>query len=182
MNIFTLISGLALLAITVIPPALASDVTSDITIVEHSAWVRATPPGAKTTAIYLSLENHSDTEINLVAAKSNISKRLELHTHLQEDGMMKMRQVDSIIAAPGGIVDLKPHGLHIMVFNVSETLKEGDSVALTLQFENRDNLELTVPVSKKGPSSKDHHKHADHKQKPAKHSTKEHGSENEHSH
>lgn len=129
---------------------------NDVTVTEHTAWARATPPGAKTTAIYLSLMNHTDAAIELTGAKSNISDRLELHTHLNEDGMMKMRQVDAITADANSTIELKPHGLHIMVFDLSRALQEGETIELKLHFNGQIPIELNVPVLKEGPSASRH--------------------------
>lgn len=130
--------------------AFASD---SVMVVEDSAWARATPPGATTTAIYLTVMNHSSDDINLTAANSDISDRLELHTHKSENGMMKMLQVESISVAAGEQTALKPHAEHIMVFNLAKPLKEGEQVNVELTFDDGNTLTLTVPVNKNSPES-----------------------------
>lgn len=124
-----------------------------IMISEESAWARATPPGSKTTAIYLTVMNHSGADISLTAATANISERVELHTHINNDGMMKMQQVVSIVVPAGGQAQLKPHGDHIMVFNLQDQLKQGELVSVELTFDNGQTQNLQVPVRKEPPSA-----------------------------
>lgn len=147
----------------------ATFASDQIMITENSAWVRATPPGTSTTAIYMTMMNHSNTDISLLEVTSDISERLELHTHKHVDGMMKMQQVDSIAITASGQTELKPHAEHIMVFNLEKSLKPGDIVALELTFNNGKKQTLEVPVLKEAPDAdkmhSNHAKHAAHKQK-----------------
>ncbi len=154
-----LLASLALLT----NAAFASD---GIMIPEHSAWTRATPPGVTTTAIYLTVMNHSSSEISLLSAKSEISPRLELHTHKHEDGVMKMLQVKSITIAAGEQTDLKPHAEHIMVFNLSKPLADGDQIKVELTFDNGKTHSIEVPVLKHAPNADaEHTSHTAHKKK-----------------
>ncbi len=153
---------------------LVADSSSQITVVDDSAWVRATPPGAKTTAIYLNLMNHGSANVKLIAASSEISNQIELHTHKHEDGVMKMLQVEFIDVPSGEHAVLAPHDDHIMVFNPKHDLQTGDVVALTLSFDDGSEMIIEVPVLKEGPDSNgDHMQHAetDHGKK-AKHGDK----------
>lgn len=133
-------------------------------IAQGSAWARATPPGSTTTAIYFTLLNHSDSDISLTSASADISDRLELHTHISNDGMMKMQQVNSIIVPARGQATLKPHGDHVMVFNLAEQLENGKEVSVELTFSDNTTLNLTIPVHKEAPTGdasiqQEHHKH-----------------------
>jgi len=60
-------------------------------------------------------------------------------------------------------VDLKPGGLHIMLFDTSASL--GEDVVLTLDFEKADDLTVVAPVVMRGEMSrgdKDHGSHSGH--------------------
>jgi len=140
----------------------ATFAADDIMVPENSAWVRATPPGVTTTAIYLTVLNHSDSDISLVSAASDISPRIELHTHKQEDGVMKMQQVESIAIAAGEQTNLKPHAEHIMVFNLEKSLEPGDQITVELAFDNGKTQTIEVPVMKDSPNADA--KHVNHKE------------------
>jgi len=132
---------------------LASDTNTagatDITAT--GAWTRETPPGVSTTAIYLTLLNKTATDVQLIGAASDSSDRLELHTHKMQDGMMKMQQVEGITIPADAEASLKPHGDHIMVFNLDVALKEGQVVTVELSFDNGQSLIVDAPVHKQPP-------------------------------
>ena len=110
--------------------------------------VRATPPHTKNTAAFLKLTNNTDKDIKLVAASSDIAERVELHTHINEDGMMKMRQVETILVAKKSSTSLQPGGYHVMFLGLKQDLKEGETVKFTLYFDNGDEIKIDAPVKK----------------------------------
>ncbi|WP_260391757.1 copper chaperone PCu(A)C, partial [Aeromonas enteropelogenes] len=71
-------------------------------------YVRLLPPGTPNTAAFMVLKNDANQAVKLVAASSPAAGRAELHTHLHENGVMKMRQVESIEIPAKGEVVLKP--------------------------------------------------------------------------
>ncbi len=144
---------LALAAMTT-QPALAGDAAKgDIKI--ENAWARASAGNARAGAAYLSVENKGDAD-RIVAAKSGVSDRTELHNHLMENGVMKMRQVDGIDVPAGGKATLQPGGLHVMFMGLKAPLKEGTSFPVTLVFEKAGPVEVVVDVQKVGASGPMH--------------------------
>lgn len=122
-----------------------------VMVVQESAWARATPPGSTTTAIYLTLMNHGSANVDLTSVTADISDKVELHTHINTDGTMKMQQVSAITIPTGGEASLKPHGDHIMVFNLQEPLVAGKEVKVELSFNDGNKKTLTIPVHKESP-------------------------------
>jgi hypothetical protein len=98
------------------------------------AWARATAGGQKVGAAYLELAAPAGTA--LVAAETPVSARVELHTMSMEGGVMKMRPVEKIEVPAAGRVSLKPGGLHLMLIDLKQPLKEGTRVPLTLTFQS----------------------------------------------
>jgi len=80
---------------------------------------------------------------------SPISGAVEIHNHIEEDGIMKMRQIDGITIKAGETVELKPGSFHLMMFkaNLSEDQKD---VSLTLNYENAPSVTMIVPVEGRG--------------------------------
>ncbi|GGX67062.1 hypothetical protein GCM10011309_15880 [Litorimonas cladophorae] len=111
--------------------------------------VRINPPlpGQTTGVAFMRIDNHGDTD-RLIAVSSSVSDRIELHTHIEEGGVMKMRRVDGIELPHGESVDLKPGSFHVMIFNAEMAL--GDEVVLTLDFETADDLTVVAPVVMRG--------------------------------
>ncbi|WP_421250994.1 copper chaperone PCu(A)C [Aeromonas sp. 600584] len=128
----------SLLVLGIAAPALAKVEAVD-------GYVRLLPPGSPNTAAFMVLKNDADQPVKLVAAASAAAGRAELHTHLHENGVMKMRQVENIEIPAKGEAVLKPGSLHIMLFEVG-TLSEQTPFPLTLTMDDGQKLELSLPV------------------------------------
>jgi len=94
------------------------------------AWVRAMPPGATTTAAYLSIENRSREPREVTSVTSPQFARAELHETRMEDGVARMRAVGVLGIAPGERVTLAPGGVHLMLFDPVHPLGPGERVHL----------------------------------------------------
>ncbi|HHQ4602418.1 TPA: copper chaperone PCu(A)C [Aeromonas veronii] len=128
----------SLLVLGMAAPALAKVEAVD-------GYVRLLPPGSPNTAAFMVLKNDADQPVTLVAAASAAAGRAELHTHLHENGVMKMRQVENIEIPAKGEAVLKPGSLHIMLFEVG-TLSEQTPFPLTLTMDDGQKLDLSLPV------------------------------------
>lgn len=122
-----------------------------------SAWARATPAKAPAGAAYVTVANTGATTDNLIgAAAAGVSKVAELHTHVQQGDVMRMMAVGSIELQPGKSVAMGPGGLHIMLINLNQPLKEGTSFPLELTFAQAGKVNVTVdvlPVGSPGPAA-----------------------------
>jgi copper(I)-binding protein len=112
----------------------------------HHAWARATPGGAKTGAAYVRIENHGMATDKLIGAAADIAAKVEIHSMSMENDVMVMAPAGEIEIPAHGIVELKPHGLHIMLMGLTQPLKEGDTFAVTLTFEKAGPVDLQIVV------------------------------------
>jgi len=111
------------------------------------AYARVASKVAKSGAAFMMIHNHSDQDDRLIAAASDVAKRVELHTHIEEDGVMKMTKLDDGMIIPaGGMHALKRGGDHVMFMGLTRSLEHGDMFELTLTFEHAGDVTLTVPV------------------------------------
>jgi len=141
----SLLAALAAVCLT-LSPAAADPVThGDLTIAGPSA--RPNLPN-RPTAAYMTISNAGAAD-RLIGARSPAFGRIELHTMEMADGVMKMRMVEAIEVPEGGIAELKPGGLHLMLFDAKELYADGAEVAITLIFETAGEVEVTVPVLKR---------------------------------
>ena len=115
-----------------------------------SPWARATPGAAKNGAAFMVIHNQGTTADRLVSAASDVSARVELHTHINNDGVMQMREVDGIDVPAGGRAELKPGSFHVMMMGLKAPLKEGESFPLTLTFENAGSTTVEVKIESVG--------------------------------
>jgi copper(I)-binding protein len=117
----------------------------------ESAWARATPSGAKVGGAFVTLLNTGDAPDRLVSASAGVAERVELHTHIMDRNVMRMREVEGGIALPQGeTVKLQPGGLHIMLLGLKQGLTAGSRFSLTLIFEKAGSVQVEVPVETMG--------------------------------
>lgn len=140
--------------------ALAS---SAVTI--DQSW--AVPPvkGMSVGVAYVTLTNHGDASATLTSVSGDVSNVIELHTHVMDGDIMKMRKLDSLTIEPHQTVTFKPGGLHLMLIGLKSELAVGDSFPVTLHFGD-DTLktdivvqERKVPAAAPAAAEKDHHEH-----------------------
>ena len=137
-------AALALAMVTLSIPAVAAGTADNITVVDP--YVRMAPPGAMATAAFMVLKNSGGKDAKLVKAESGVAKVTELHTHLNEGGVMKMRQVPAIDIKAKGEAALQPGGLHVMMIDLKAPLKEGDTVPITLTFDDGSSTRVDARV------------------------------------
>jgi copper(I)-binding protein len=128
--------------------AIASAGSATDSVRVKDPYARAVPPGQPNSAVFMDLANDSDTARALVGAESSAADVAELHTHILEDGMMKMRQIERIDLPAGKTVTLRPGGLHVMLIGLKKQLVPGDSVDLTLIFADGSRELVKAPVHK----------------------------------
>jgi periplasmic copper chaperone A len=138
MNLYSAAATMALLLVT--SNALAGNITVD------NATLRATAPGVPVSAAYMTLENHDDTERVLLTAHTDLAASVELHSHVMDGGMMKMRRLDSIPIPAGGRVTFEPGGLHIMLIGLKQALNAGDHKEIELEFDDSTRINVSFEV------------------------------------
>ncbi len=110
------------------------------------AWAREIGTPGGNTGVYLSIGNPSQNPDRLLVADTDVARATELHTHIMDGGMARMRQVPEIVIPPNEIVELAPGGLHVMLIGVESPLRSGDEIELTLTFEVAGTVTIVVPV------------------------------------
>jgi copper(I)-binding protein len=89
----------------------------------------------------------SDNADKLVGATTPVAERVEIHTMLEENGIMKMRKLEDGLELPKNkMVILSPNGYHLMLMGLKEPLKAETEFPLTLTFEKADPQTVTVKV------------------------------------
>lgn len=119
-------------------PALAAEVTVS------DAYARSSNP--KVAGAFMTLTNAGDAPARVVAARSDIARKTELHTHIMQDGIARMREVDAFEIPAGGEHRLARGGDHVMFMGLSEPLEQGESFPLTLVFDDGTELTVQIPV------------------------------------
>ena len=126
-----------------------------------SPWARALPPTSPNGAVYLTLTNHGAHPDTLLGASADIAEHVEVHSHILEDGMMKMRRVESVDLPPHKEVLFAPRGHHIMLIGLKQPLAVGDQFSLLLTFEQTEQalVEVVVQMADTQGAGQTHLKH-----------------------
>ena len=112
----------------------------------ENAWARATPGMAKNGGAYFTAKNMGKSADRIVGVSADVAEKVELHTHLNDNGVMRMRQVDGVDVPAGGEVAFKPGGYHIMFIGLHKPLKEGERFPVTLMFEKAGKQTVEIKV------------------------------------
>ncbi|KAA5605073.1 copper chaperone PCu(A)C [Roseospira marina] len=162
---FAVLSALPLaLAIAAAPltaatPAQAAAVTpeaivGDLTVTD--AWARASAGMARAGAAFVTIRNDGAAD-RLIAADADVSRVVELHTHIMDGDVMRMRKVDAIDVPGGETTTLQPGGLHVMLIDLHAPLAEGQTFPLSLTFEQAGTVDVQVTVTGVGAMGADGH-------------------------
>jgi periplasmic copper chaperone A len=110
-------------------------------------WTRATPPGATVGGGYLKIVNGTAKPVRLVGAETAVADKVEVHAMSMEGGVMRMRPLEGgLEVPPGGEVELKPGGMHLMLIGLKRALVEGETAPLTLVFDGGVRIEVGLKV------------------------------------
>ncbi|MGS0680452.1 copper chaperone PCu(A)C [Shewanella sp. 125m-7] len=130
-------------------------------VVLVDGYVRAMPATVPNSAAYITLENHGDAT-RLVAVDAPFAKEAQLHTLIEEDGMVKMRQVDGFDIDSHGRLELSESGNHIMLMDLISPLVIDSKVDMTLKFVDGSEQKISLPVKKQAPQNDSAHQHHHH--------------------
>lgn len=127
----------ALLALTS-----ASAFAADLDV--KTPWVRGTVAGQKATGAFMELTSPAGTAI--VGASSPVAGITEIHEMKMDGGVMKMRAITRLDVPAGKTLSLAPGGYHVMLMDLKQQLKKGETVTIALQVENKDKKVETVEI------------------------------------
>ena len=138
-NLFTTTLAAAVLALS------ATSLWAQTTVKVDEPWVRGTVAQQKATGAFMRLT--ADKDARLVSASSPVAGVVEIHEMAMEKDIMKMRQIPGLDLAAGRAQELKPGGYHVMLMDLKQQIKGGDTVPLTLVFEDAAKQRFTQEVS-----------------------------------
>ena len=98
-------------------------------------WVRGTVPQQKASGLFMQIDAAQD--VRLIGGSSPVAGVVEVHEMAMEGDVMKMRALkNGLEIAEGRTMALKPGGYHVMLMELKQQLKGGDTVPVTLTFED----------------------------------------------
>lgn len=124
----------------------------------EDAWCRPTPNGIFVGGCYVTLVSSRDDV--LVSVASPASPTVEIHEMQMTDGMMRMSPLEDGLPLPAGeTVQLRPGAEHLMLTALSAPLEEGQTVPLTLTFEDAAEVTVEAQVRQPDESAAQHRDH-----------------------
>ncbi len=125
---------------------LSASVFAQVSVTEP--WIRATVPQQKVTGAFMRVQ--SAAPARLVGVQAEVAGRAELHEMAMDGQTMRMRRVESIELPAGKPVNLASGGYHVMLMSLKRQVKEGETVAVTLNVQDaagkRQDVKVNVPV------------------------------------
>jgi copper(I)-binding protein len=157
----------AVLLVTSVAAGCSSGSNASIKVTEP--WARSSSAMAAAGAAYMTIQNTGTAADALIGASSPAAKTVEVHETVAMEsaapsggmggsespmpaasagtgGMMGMQPVARLEIPAGGTVELKPGSYHIMLIDLTQDLKPGDKIEITLKFEQAGDVKVTAEV------------------------------------
>ena len=105
-----------------------------------------TPIAGRPTAGYFDYETSFNKTDRIIAVASPAFKRVEMHDSVTEGGMKKMVKLDTLDLPAKSTIKFAPGGKHLMLFEPTKELKDGDQVKVTFVFAEQNPMVITFDV------------------------------------
>jgi len=96
---------------------------------------------------YLTIKNTGSTDDRLIGVQVDFAMAMLHQTSVDSSGVASMKEVNAIPIPAGQTMELKPGSYHIMFMSPTRALKAGESVELTLQFQNAGSIKVQANVT-----------------------------------
>lgn len=110
------------------------------------AYGFAIPESFPASAIFMVVKNNTEIDDKMIAFKTDVADKVELHTMSNSNNVMRMRRVNDYTIPAGQTHELKPGGDHVMLFKMNQALVAGEKYTGIAVFENAGEIPVTVTV------------------------------------
>jgi len=122
----------------------------DVTVT--GAWARTTPVGARTGAVYFTLESDAADSLQRVSVDPSVAAAAEMHMSMvNADGTSMMHSLSEVPLPAGEPVTFAPNGDHVMLVDLAAPLVGGATFDASLQFATAPDQVVTVTVGDDAP-------------------------------
>lgn len=97
------------------------------------AWIQATSD--KNALMFVEIENGSEKDVRIVGARTEIADKVALVGFQLTDGEADYVVLPAVPVKPGKELILAPNGLALRLTGLQQTLEEGDTFEIELQFD-----------------------------------------------
>ncbi|WP_447728886.1 copper chaperone PCu(A)C [Sphingomonas koreensis] len=145
----------AVFAMALASAVLAGCQQADLSV--DDAWVRLPAVTGRPGAAYFTVKGGAQAT-SLVAVSSPAAIRAEIHEMKHEGEMMTMAPIRDVAVAAGAKVEFKSGGKHVMLFDLSPSVRAGGTIPLRLSFADGKTVEVNAAVRAAGDAA-DHGAH-----------------------
>ncbi|MBB4615573.1 copper chaperone PCu(A)C [Novosphingobium taihuense] len=131
-------------------------------VVVTDAMVRLPAVPGTPGAAYFTVSQGTGAPRRIVSVYVEGAERAEMHETKDVNGVSKMEQVKDVPIESGKSVQFKPGGLHVMLFDVGDTLKAGSTTELTITLDNGDKVSVPARIETIGGGGSDAMEGMDH--------------------
>lgn len=110
------------------------------------AWARPANQGDN-SAVYFKINNPGLGTDTLLETQTEVAAQTGLHkSEMNSQGVMSMHPQHQIDIPPDSQLEFAPGGLHVMLVDLQQDLRVGDTIELILRFKNSGEITLEVPI------------------------------------
>ena len=128
------------------------------------AWARATAPGQDSGVVFMHITSRK--KANIIAVSSSVAGSADIHSMAHENGVMKMRVMETLPLPAMRKVVLASGGDHLMLNDLKQPLQAGGNVTITLTVQYADKRTERIKVKAEIRSLTDSHDMHDHHHDP----------------
>ncbi|UTW52515.1 copper chaperone PCu(A)C [bacterium SCSIO 12827] len=118
----------------------------DAQIIIEKSWARASILQSRPGAAYLTIRNTGTKPDRLLKVTSPAAGMVMIHESKLAGGVAQMQERNEVIIQPEAEVIFRPGGLHLMLMDLHEKLRKGETLALALEFEHAGIINVTMPI------------------------------------
>ncbi|MGW4025894.1 copper chaperone PCu(A)C [Streptomyces sp. NPDC005009] len=124
---------------------MATPVTTDITTVEKSVWVRWLP-NALPAAGYITMKNSADQPYDITKIKSPDYQKVTIYQTITDSESSKMVKLDKFTVPAKGEFALVPGHYHLMFEKPTHLITPGDNARVIFFLDNGKVFKVRMPV------------------------------------
>jgi len=144
--ILLVIFSLSIFSVNASEPAFTDKHSTTRKLSVLDGWIRLTPPVAKNGAAYFVLYNAGQEEITIVDVKTPLAETVAMHDAVIRKGMIRMKHLSMLTVPAGARVAFAPGGKHLMLINLTETLKAGKEFPVNFTLKNGETVSAVMVV------------------------------------
>ncbi len=116
-------------------------------LIPSDAWVRLPAAGETTTTAFVTLKNATMYDVYVISATADVAGKVEFRD-ARKQGDAATQIVKNFTVPSYESLQMSPKGLHLILSDLKQPLKEGATVTLTLTVDGGSSVRVRAEVGK----------------------------------